>query len=165
MKKLLLIFVLMAPLVAGGCRPPSTVLGQKTNTVSGANTNVPQLSPANPPTLPAAKPGLGVVVGRLVQEASGAAIASQLIYLGDYIPVTPGPGELITMQVQSSPSTTTDGQGYFAFNDVAPGDYPLIVWTPFSSKVVANEAGDKALNIVVIADQVTRLGEVKAQWP
>ena len=164
MKKsvILAVFGLVLICACGGQSGDSVQAGGAVRTISTETTS-PSLAPKV--TFPSPKPDQGVVVGHLVQEESGSPLASQLIYLGEYIPVTPGPGELITLQVQSSPSTTTDANGYFAFEDVPPGDYPLIVWTPFSSKVVPDAAREKALDVVVAPNKVTRLGEVEILWP
>jgi hypothetical protein len=116
-------------------------------------------------TVPAPDEDSGVIVGQLVHEVSGIGIGRQLIYLGEYLPLTPGPGEMIAMQVESSISTETDEDGYFVFEGVKPGTYPLIVWNPLTSKVVPDESGEAALDVVVRAGEITDLNVISIIWP
>lgn len=165
MKRNDLIFVVLVVLILSGCNGGSiTGDDQPTQPVTPIPMNV-EGTPILPPTVLPPKTGKGVIAGRLVHSVSGIGLPEQLIYLGDYLPLTPGPGEMVAMQVESSVSTITDANGYFAFEDVEPGDYPLIVWTPFNSKVVADDMGEAALNVEVLAGEVTYLGEVGVLWP
>ena len=60
------------------------------------------------------------------------------IYLGERLPLSPGDQYAITIQQNSSPHVEIDLSGYFAFTDVKPGTYALVLWTPIKSQVIAN---------------------------
>lgn len=148
-----------------GCNGPQVVPTQAETLVPQESTPQSGEQPRPRSTVPAPGEDTGVIVGQLVHEVSGIGISRQLIYLGEYLPLTPGPGEMIAMQVESSQSTQTDDQGYFVFEAVDPGEYPLIVWNPFSSKVVPDQTGETALNAVVQAGEVTDLEKISVIWP
>lgn len=92
-------------------------------------------------------------------------MVAHAVYLGEILPLEPGPEYLVTLQVETSPHTVTDTVGFFALGDIEPGRYPLIIWTPFQSLVVSDDTGEKEMQVVVKAGEVTDLGELRVQWP
>jgi len=106
----------------------------------------------------------GVVVGQLVLRGSGAPLAALPVYLGQTLPLEPGPGYLVTFQEKSSPHTTADGDGRFALA-APPGAYVFIIWTPFHSRVVMNPATNKEWEVSVKAGETTNVGKIEAEWP
>lgn len=107
----------------------------------------------------------GVVVGQLVLRASGSPLALQTVYLGETLPLEPGPGHLIVLREKESPHATTDNEGRFVLANVSPGAYVLIIWTPFQSRVVANMDTGKEFNVTVRAGGTVDIGEVVVDWP
>ena len=118
-----------------------------------------------PPEIPTPGKNSGVVAGRVVSVTTGAPLVSLAVYLGEFLPLQPGSDYLVTLQVETSPHTTTDNQGYFALGDIEPGSYPLVIWTPFKSLVVSDSTGEEELQVAVKAGELTNLGELKVQWP
>jgi hypothetical protein len=89
-----------------------------------------------------------------------------VIYLGELSPLEGAPGShIITMLPSSSPSTTTDKNGYFAFLDVEPDTYALVIWTPGNSWVVTDPETGLDILVTVEAGAITDLGEVAIDLP
>jgi hypothetical protein len=107
----------------------------------------------------------GTITGRLINSVSGAPIDNQIIYLGDLLPMEPGPAYLIIMKQRESPNTVTDKEGWFIFPNLAPGTYALILWTPGISKVIIDAETNKELLATVEAGKITNLGEIRVEWP
>jgi hypothetical protein len=116
-------------------------------------------------TVPAPDGETGVVTGSVFSTKMNAPLSQIGIYLGEYMYLTPGPGYLVTMAQQGSPHTVADSEGRFALDKVKPGDYPLLLWTPFNSHVVSEKDSTNELVVTVKAGEVTDLGEIQVEWP
>jgi hypothetical protein len=81
------------------------------------------------------------------------------------IPLTPGPGYTYGLQEKSSPHTQTNDQGQFAIENIDPGNYLVMVFTPHSVSVVMQPNSDKELEVSVAAGDTVELGELKAVPP
>jgi hypothetical protein len=107
----------------------------------------------------------GVITGRLIRDMSGLPLPGVAIYIADLVPLTPGPGNLITIQQKSSVHTTTDANGYFGLI-VKPGDYALVLWTPIRSMVIPDpQHEDKELLVTVEAGKTDDMGEIVVNFP
>lgn len=157
------IILLFLNLLLIGCRQDGSLSSSEASATKVGASPIEQAT--KDATVPAPDEDSGVIVGQLVHEVSGIGIGRQLIYLGEYLPLTPGPGEMIAMQVESSISTETDVDGYFEFEGIEPGTYPLIVWNPLTSKVVPDESGEAALDVLVRAGEITDLNVISIIWP
>ncbi|MFV2043818.1 MAG: hypothetical protein ACC700_11365 [Anaerolineales bacterium] len=148
-------------LLAGCSQSGSTVIaqGEPSSTIAAADPY------EGPPQIPTPGKDTGVIAGRIVSVTTESPLASHVVYLGEILPLQPGPEYLVTLQVESSPHTTTDSQGYFAFADIEPGSYPLIIWTPFKSLVIPDASGESELQVIVDAGETSDVGELKVQWP
>jgi hypothetical protein len=116
-------------------------------------------------TIPVPKKETGVVTGVLHSIPLGSAPPKVAIYLGEYMYLTPGPDYMLTIRQMGSSNATTDENGHFVIDNVPPGDYPLIAWTPFTSYVITAENGDKELIVHVEAGEVMDLGLIEINWP
>lgn len=116
-------------------------------------------------TLPAPGTDTGIVTGSVFSTNVNAPLSSVGVYLGEYMYLTPGPDYMITMREQGSPHTLADANGRFVIDKVPPGEYPLLLWTPFNSKVVPDAEGTKELIVTVEAGKVTDLGEIRIEFP
>ena len=116
-------------------------------------------------TMPTPSSDSGVVTGVLVSVENGEPLAFQTIYLGHKIYLTPGPGYNYGLQEQSSPHNVTTPEGEFAIGDVPPGEYIVMIFTPFGASVVMQPNSDRELDVVVIAGETLDLGTMEALQP
>lgn len=116
-------------------------------------------------TIPAPGEDTGIVTGVVFSTNVNAPLSSVGVYLGEYMYMTPGPDYMVTMREQGSPHTLADSNGRFVIDNVPPGKYPLLLWTPFNSKVVPDEKHEKELVVTVEAGKVTDLGEIRIEFP
>lgn len=121
--------------------------------------------PPTPFTVPEPGDDTGVVTGVLIDIETGEPLAFQSVYLGFKIYLTPGPGYSYGLQEFSSPHTITTPDGEFAIGNVPPGEYLLIVFTPFGISVVMQPNSDRELDVVVSAGEVVDLGTMEALKP
>lgn len=121
--------------------------------------------PATPFTIPEPGSDTGVVTGIMVDAETGEPLGSQSVYLGYKVFLTPGPGYTYALQEMSSPHTLSTPDGEFAIGDVPPGQYILMIFTPFGVSVVMQPNTDREMDIVVEAGQVVDLGALEAVKP
>ena len=119
------------------------------------------------PTLKIPKAGrtTGVIVARISSTTYGDYLSGVTLYLGDFLPLEPGSEYLITFKEQESPHEEVNEDGYVIFDNVSPGEYALIVWSPLRSTVASDLGGERELRIKLEAGQVLNLGEISVQWP
>lgn len=111
-------------------------------------------------------PTKGAITGQLIGRESGRPPEGGLIvYLGDISYLQPESIPVVTMKQQSSPHTMTDESGNFAFLDLGPGTYALILWTPVNSLVINDPETGDGLLVTVEAGAITELGEITVNLP
>jgi hypothetical protein len=182
MHKKLLLSVIIFLIVLSGCQSsgsnPTNSISSSTQAIS-TNTAVAENavktqdasvtaavpSQASVSTVPAPKQDSGVVTGELFSTKMNAPLSNIGVYLGEYVYLTPAPGYLISIRQNGSPHTMTDDQGRFIVENVPPGKYPLLAWTPHASHVVPDESGKKELEVTVTAGKVTDLGKLSVEFP
>ncbi len=121
---------------------------------------------ATPTPLPSPPPDKGIITGRFVDYLSGEPAAEMVVYLGELSPLEGDPGShIIVMLPSSSPSTTTDKNGYFVFYDVEPDTYAMVIWTPGNSWVVADPETGLDILVTVEPGAITDLGELAIDLP
>ena len=59
-----------------------------------------------------------------------------------------------------SPSTITDANGVFVFDNLKPGDYIIVIGDPFGAYAIVTEASGKAKVFTADKDQVLNVGKV-----
>lgn len=123
------------------------------------------IATATPLVVPTASADSGVVTGKLINLETGEPIAFQSVYLGTKNYLTPGPGYTYTLQENSSPHTLSDENGMFAIGAVPPGEYILMIFTPFGATVVMQPNSDRELDVVIKAGEVLDLGTMEALEP
>lgn len=105
----------------------------------------------------------GNIAGRIVgrnQVGEPAPITGFALYLGNLLKSDQGFEGLVSVDRDSSPKAQPDGAGNFAFVDVPPGRYGLMVDTPRGA-VLLNNPGDGGNFIVeVTGGQLLELGEL-----
>jgi len=58
------------------------------------------------------------------------------LYFGTILPLTPGPDHLVNVDTVSSPRTVIFPDGRFIAENIPPGEYVLIIWTPHESRYI-----------------------------
>lgn len=114
------------------------------------------------PWPPTPSPGTGVVIGQIESTSqTGYSYTAQDLYLGKLLPANqPGAEPAITFTYGIDPTTTVrNTDGTFAFTDIVPGIYVLIIWTPVSSLVIEAPEGG-LIKVIVETDKTTDLGIV-----
>lgn len=119
-----------------------------------------------PMPIPMPSADRGAIVGRFVDFESGEPARTVMpVFLGDLSALSPGDSFVVTMLPTRSPRTEVDAQGYFAFQDVEPGTYAMILWTPMNTWVISDPETEEAILVTVNAGEITDLGEVTIDLP
>jgi hypothetical protein len=106
--------------------------------------------------------GTGVVIGKLSSSSqTNFPYTAQDLYMGRLIPATqPNMEPAVAFTYGEDPATTVhNSDGTFAFTDVVPGTYALLIWTPGTSFVVEAPKGG-LIKVVVETNKTTDLGTV-----
>ena len=124
---------------------------------------------ATPPTFPTSEPKTGTVVGRLVSSTSGVPLNREIVRLGEVEcpegvePTSKRTQCVWTLSNAFSPSTFTDENGFFVFNDVEPRDYVVIIGDMIGKNTkIADDSGPFMWEAV--ADEITDIGEFHIEW-
>jgi hypothetical protein len=114
------------------------------------------------PWPPTARPGTGVVIGKVAPPSkTGFHFSAQDLYLGKLLPAEqPNADPAVSFTFGVNPGTSVhNSDGTFAFTDVVPGTYVLIIWSPENSFVIKSPQGG-LIKVVVEKDKITDLGSV-----
>lgn len=126
---------------------------------------------AESPSVLASQDGLGTVAGRLISSKTNLPLNREIVRLGEVecgedVPPEEKRSKCVwTLSNAFSPSTFTDEQGFFVFNDVPPRDYVVSIGDLmiFNGHMrVADENGP--FMWVVSADEVVDIGEHYVEW-
>jgi hypothetical protein len=131
---------------------------------------MPLTSPLSSPlalssSLSFAKPnaGKGAATGRLITMVNGQEtgyVGGDLFLAGFLVGSKPEAPPMVSFSVDSSPKAVMyQADGQFAFTNIAPGTYTLIVWNPSTSFIVENP-GKGAVTVVIEADKVTKVDNI-----
>ena len=120
------------------------------------------------PIIPTPSPGLGVIYGRLVDEA-GNPVPDCPIFLGIIwtLQTETGPEDVLVADVAQAPSTRTNEQGYFVFADVEPNTYGIHYGRPadIGAAFARDEDTQNALLFDLAPDSVLDVGEIVRRLP
>lgn len=164
MKKLCIASLLIL-IVAGCATRPSSQPTPSPTPVPSLPGPTPTSARPSPTPIPTPAPTKGAIVGQLIGRESGRPEGGLIVYLGEVEYLEPTPVPIVTMRQQSSPHTSTDDSGHFAFLDLEPGTYALILWTPMNSIVIDDPETGEGLFLVVQAGSITDLGEITTNLP
>ncbi len=118
------------------------------------------------PIRPQVAPTSGAIVGKLINSNTGLLASGVIIHLAKTLPLSPGPGHLFTFDMASAPRAQTKADGSFMFENIEPGEYGLLVWTPHeTSQVEYSDNPDEELIVAVEAGRVIDVGTVKVAVP
>jgi hypothetical protein len=144
------------------------------NAPNASTTSTTSLSESSPLNSPLAKPGalsfpqpstgMGGATGRLVSKLNGyeTPYVGGDLYLGSFLAADkPDAPPVVAFSVDIDPKALVyQADGQFAFTNVKPGTYTLIVWNPETSFVV-EQPGVGAVKVVIEPDKVLELGTIQ----
>ena len=157
MKAFIVCFVFTLGLI--GCGPISSSSGKAGGATEQATAIQGSPFPSIIPTPMASK---GTVIGRLVSATPGS-LTGIAFYFGALLPLTPGPGHLVTMDLANSPKVYIRDDGRFMAENITPGEYVLILWTPHQSRYVTDPKNpDQDFIVEIVAGQVVDVGTLQA---
>ena len=108
----------------------------------------------------------GTVIGTLVSAIPEKSIAGLALYFGTVLPLTPGPDHLVTMNPVDSSKAIIRDDGSFVAENIIPGEYVLILWTPHDSRYVPDPNNPEQDFIVeVVAGQIINIGTLQVPPP
>jgi hypothetical protein len=158
MKLFIACFVLAISLI--GCTTAKSPSGS--GAVPGKQANSFQDTPF-PSVIPTPIGSKGTVVGTLVSNTPGQSLAGVMLYFGTLLPLTPGPDHLINMDLANSPKTTLRDDGRFIVENIPPGEYVLILWTPHESRFVPDPKNpEREFIVAVVSGQIKDIGTLPA---
>lgn len=149
MKIRIVYIVMVMSLLITGCGP---------NSSSSSEQGLPgQAAPlAGDISTPGAS--VGTVTGRLTGNTPGA-LTGLALYFGTILPLTPGPDYLINLDLVNSPKTSVREDGSFLMENITPGKYVLVLWTPHTSHYVPDPNNpEHELIVEVIGGKIVDLG-------
>jgi hypothetical protein len=112
-------------------------------------------------TIPAPQSDTGVVTGKIMQQGSDQAYLAPALVLGTLVHSTDNPDAppLVGFSLETDPVGKQDQTGTFFFENITPGEYALVVWTPNSQTLLSKSNGDTIL-VTVEAGKTVDLGEI-----
>ncbi len=119
----------------------------------------------SPTPIPTPIPTKGAITGQLIGRESGEPAGGLVVYLGEVSYMQPSSIPVVTMKQQASPHTMADESGHFAFSDLEPETYALILWTPAKSFVINDPETGQGLLVTVEAGVIAELGEIIVDLP
>jgi len=123
----------------------------------------------NQPEFAESKADMGTVVGRLVSNTTDVPLNHEIVRLGEVecpeevLPENKRTECVWMLSNAFSPSTFTDENGFFVFNDVDPRDYVVIVGDMMNKNTkLADENGPFMWSAV--GNEITDIGEYHIEW-
>jgi hypothetical protein len=152
MRKIIPFIVLLFSLL--GCTP------QKSDT--STTLDITYQGTPFPSIIPTPIESKGTVFGKIV-SSSGKSLAGLVLYFGTILPLTPGPDHLVNVDPAASPKAIIGTDGRFIVEDISPGEYVLIIWTPHESRYIPDpDHPEQELIITVTSGQITDAGTLEA---
>ena len=110
--------------------------------------------------VPEPKADLGVITGKVIERGTNQIYLAPTLILGELTYAdNPSAPPLVGFSEKTDPKAIQDQSGKFVFEDIKPGKYSIVVWTPMSQTLVSDGEG-KTVLITVEAGKVIDLGDV-----
>ena len=143
--------------------PPPSSLDSPLSEGSPGQSPVPTPKERATIQIPASDPGLGTVKGRLLwPEASGVVLGE--LFLAKALPTSEEDILIPSLNTEIAPKAILDrSSGEFAFVNVPPDTYALVVWDPFSSGLINDAETGETIFITVKADEFIEMGTISPE--
>jgi len=117
-----------------------------------------------PNIVPDSDPDYASMYGVLNSFTDKEPLQGVMIYAADVIIVDSSGDKIYTTQEKSSPHDATDGIGQFTLVEIKPGNYLLMMVTPFGNYPIFDE-NNIQVEIELKAGDVVNLDKVFVNWP
>jgi hypothetical protein len=107
--------------------------------------------------------GTGLVVGRLIDAATGMPASYIWVYLAGVI--GPDDAPQVVLDISVAPLSITNENGVFYFQNVRPDKYGVVVWDSVSSSLLTEPDSDHSLLFSLQAGEVKNLQDLTAYIP
>jgi hypothetical protein len=161
----LLMLILLLTIGCGGGPTPTAEPTAEAGFVSplptpGEEQSMPASSPVVVAVPAPSSEDVGVVTGFLLADDPPQPLEWALLYLGEVIEGDGGVPVMAALDKQTAPHAQPDSTGRFAFADVPPGHYALIVDLITSSVVLRQPTDGSEMLIEAVGGETTDLGEL-----
>jgi hypothetical protein len=167
---LITLLLLMSLVLLSGCDTGQTPVPEATEeeiSQSPLATPTTEIEPSPTPTeevqvveVPSPSPDTGVVTGILLRGDPPEAPKVAILYLGRILTADDGTPVMAGVDKQIAPKSGVDSTGRFAFSDVPPGQYALVLDAISRTLILRNPTDATDLLIDVTAGEVTDLGKL-----
>ncbi|HKZ36802.1 MAG TPA: hypothetical protein VJ184_04065 [Chryseolinea sp.] len=141
---------------------PSSVLNEN-QPAYPAPVNPTETDNFHPDTVTIPKPGsdTGVVTGKILLENSEMPYLNSLLLLGEVSnPDTEGYPPLVGFSLETDPKAIQAKNGLFVFDNIKPGEYGIVLWSPISTFLLSDLQTGDTLFVTVKAGEVSDIGIV-----
>ena len=153
---LVLLSLVVSILSISACnRQPGGVTTLSGSNISATQTSIVLLTPA---------PGLAIVRGRFVDSATQNAPIEGTLFLGEILTMNNGK-PIVSLERTTAPYAIPLQNGEFLFQNLSPGKYGLVFYTPELNFLVDKPDSTESMIIDVLPDQVLDLGKIEAVFP
>lgn len=109
--------------------------------------------------IPTPSPENGVITGKILIENSNEPYLNSLLVLGDVSePDAEGYPPLVGYSVDSDPKAIQSSDGVFVFDNIKPGEYGIVLWSPISTFLLTDHNTGDTIFVTVKAGEVTNIG-------
>jgi len=142
--------------------PAPTQEGQLTqNTYPGAEVTavLPEVMATAelPLTLPSPAPGLATLGGVVIDEKTRQAPPESLLFLGEVV-YTDKNLPIVSVDKQNDPVIILQPNGAFVFENVTPGEYGIIFFTPDYSFLLEDKETGESIIVTLAEDELLDIG-------
>jgi len=119
-----------------------------------------------PTPVPTSQPDLGTITGTLNRENKpDIPITSADLFLAEILSGADNTLSVAALDMNAAPKANTGADGRFAFVDVPPGTYTLVIRTPLGALLIPDPNSGHDLLIPVTADKTIALGQLYVNLP
>lgn len=126
--------------------------------LTACNSN-PSVRDPNSPQTSQPEKGMATVIGNVRSKSNNLPYQYTLVRLAEVF--RQGDEGAFVLDQAFSPGARTDDQGHFAFENITPGEYVLVIGDVMAVYKIISESNGEAKVWNVPEDQITDLGELQ----